>query len=88
MPFFVTRLCFDRSRLYFLLMSTENFDRANIGGSIGGGWALPEALVLSFASLYNTSPCEALMEARQFPVSRSTARPIWSQTVTLPRERF
>jgi len=25
-------------------MSTENIDRASIGGSIGGGWALPEAL--------------------------------------------
>jgi len=48
MAFFVTRLCFDRSGIYFLLMSTENFDRASIGGSIGGGWALPEALAPSF----------------------------------------
>jgi hypothetical protein len=36
MAFFVTSLCFYRSRLYFLFMSTENIDRASIGGSIGG----------------------------------------------------
>ena len=51
MVFFVTRLCFYRSRLYFLLISTKNIDRASIDGSIGGGCALPVALAPSLASL-------------------------------------
>jgi hypothetical protein len=51
MVFFVTRLCFDRSRLYFLLMSTKNIDRASIDGSIVGARALPVALATSFTSL-------------------------------------
>jgi len=59
MVFFVTRLCFYRSRLYFLLMSTKNIDRASIDGSIGGGCAcaLLVALAPSFASLLQYLPC-------------------------------
>jgi hypothetical protein len=59
MAFFVTRLCFYRSRLYFLLMSTKNIDRASIDGSIGGDWDSPVALARSFASLQQYLPCEA-----------------------------
>jgi hypothetical protein len=73
MVFFVTRFCFDRSRLYFLLMSTKNIDRASIDRSIGGGWDSPVALAPSFASLLQYLPCEAPMPFsirpnRRFPV--------------------
>jgi hypothetical protein len=34
MAFFVTRPCFYRSRLYFLLMSTKNIDRASTANLI------------------------------------------------------
>jgi DNA-binding MarR family transcriptional regulator len=74
MAFFVTRLCFYRSRLYFLLMSTENIDRASIGGSIGGGWALPEALAPSFTHpLKCVEEKEVNLGADRHKIRRKTA---------------
>ena len=74
MMFFVTRLCFDRSRLYFLLMSTKNIDRASINGSIVGGRALPVALAPSFASLLQYLPCEAPVRLSSTATSGLTIR--------------